>query len=230
MSDRPIMLGPEFDHLEDDFDERIHGDSAHADAMTALVDSLRRVARRRALPWFVNWQVFLTIGPGRNPFPYQPRPDVFVYPALPEPPRDVLVLERDGPPALVIQVTSPATSPAHDRSTLSPDGELGAYAVIGVPEYLVFDPGGTLIPGRVRAWQTGPGGRYAPWEPEGDGRWHSAALSISFAPDGLLLRVYNEDGQPVPTALELAEVIEERQRRIVALQDELRRARGESGS
>jgi len=93
-------------------------------------------------------------------------------------------------------------------------------AQAGIPEYLVYDPTGLLLPGRVRAWRLRAAGAYVPWEADTDGRWHSA-LGISFAPEvgGVLLRVYDQAGQLVPTPLELAAQVAE-------LTAELRRQRG----
>jgi hypothetical protein len=88
------------------------------------------------------------------------------------------------------------------------------------PEYLVFDPIGDFIPDQVLARRLGPDGPYESWLPDpATGRWHSA-LGVSFAPQGLLLRVYDPDGSLIPTMDEL-------ENEIVALQAELRRLRGE---
>ena len=64
-----------------------------------------------------------------------------------------------------------------------------------------------------------------PWQQEADGRWVSAALGIAFQPQGVLLRVYDQDGKLVPITEELADLVEERDRRLAALEEELRRLR-----
>ena len=65
-------------------------------------------------------------------------------------------------------------------------------------------------------------GGYVLWEPDAAGRWASAALGIAFRPQGLLLRIYDQDGRLVPT-------IDEQDARIAALEEELRRLRGGAG-
>jgi hypothetical protein len=105
---------------------------------------------------------------------------------------------------------------SYDLNTLNPAAKPSAYAQAGIPEYLVFDPIGDLIPDRVRAWRAGPGGAYMPWLPDPDtGRWHSA-LGISFAPQGFRLRVYDPAGNLIPTMDELEIQMEEREERLVA--------------
>jgi hypothetical protein len=91
---------------------------------------------------------------------------------------------------------------------------------------MVFDPTGQMIGEQVRAWRMGPTG-YEPWLSEGDGRWHSRALGIGFVPQGLRLRVYDQEGQLVPS---IREIVEERRRaaeRVATLEAENRRLRGE---
>jgi hypothetical protein len=108
-----------------------------------------------------------------------------------------------GPPALIIEIASPATARSHDLDTLNPRAKPSAYGQAGIPEYLVFDPIGEIIPDQVRAWRAGQDGAYVPWPPDPDtGRWHSA-LGISFAPQGFRLRVYDPDGRLIPTMEEL---------------------------
>jgi hypothetical protein len=107
------------------------------------------------------------------------------------------------------------------------------YERIGVSEYLVFDPIGQILPQQVRAWRRGALG-YEPWEPGRDGRWHSVALGVSFAPQGLWLRLYDQEGQLVST---IREINRERQQltnlnraqadELARLRAELRRLRGE---
>jgi hypothetical protein len=63
--------------------------------------------------------------------------------------------------------------------------------LIGVQEYLVFDPTGEFLGEQVRGWRRGDGG-WQPWPPEtrADDRqvWHSAVLGLAARPEGLLLR------------------------------------------
>ena len=53
-----------------------------------------------------------------------------------------------------------------------------------------------------------------PWEPASDGRWHSTALGLSFAPLGSLLRVYDGAGHLIPVIGEQGRMLAERDRRI----------------
>lgn len=133
--------------------------------------------------------------------------------------RSSLVLASDGPPALVIEVASPSTAVENDINLIAPNGKPAVYERIGVSEYLVFDPAGDILGVPVWARRAGTGG-FAPWEPEANGRWMSQALGIAFEPQGMLLRVYDQDGRPVPSTDELADRVEE-------LEAELRRLRGE---
>jgi hypothetical protein len=61
----------------------------------------------------------------------------------------------------------------------------------------------------------------------------SATLGIAFEPQGTLLRVYDQDGNPVRFTEELADLaaeqerrISEQQRRLAELEAELRKLRG----
>jgi hypothetical protein len=187
--------------------------------------------------------------------PYHSAPDILLHTATSFP--------IDQPSLRVaIEICSP-THPAggcpaayqHDLDTVDPEAKPQAYARIGIPEYLVYDPTDTIIrdePG-IRAWQMGPHGTYIPWLPDpATGRWHSR-LGISFggAPaceSGVLLRVYDPEGRVVPNnedmdtiaeaqeallaarSAELAEreaQLAEQATRIAALEAELRRRRSE---
>jgi len=68
-----------------------------------------------------------------------------------------------------------------------------AYAAIGVPEYIVFDPDGDLFVAPLLAWRL-DGASYAPWRPDDDGWWHSRALDVSFQPGHPYVRVRDRDG------------------------------------
>lgn len=233
MSTSTFALGPEFDLLPDDTEESLVGASYHQGNMTQLYDGLILCGPERGLPWFVGNQIKLLI-PRQGEHPaYQPSPDILVHPTLGEGERTWLSLVDDGPPALIIEVASPSTAVDHDLNLMSPRGKPSVYERIGVLEYLVFDPIGQILPGQVRAWRRGARG-YEPWEAEGDGRWHSGALGVSFAPQGLWLRLYDQNGQLVST---IREMHRERQRlsdanraqadELARLRAELRRLRGE---
>ena len=85
----------------------------------------------------------------------------------------------------------------------------------------------------MRGWRLNPRGN-TPWLPDDRGHWVSDPLGISFAPQGPLLRVYDQDGSLMPLYAEAIDTIAARERalaeqdrEIAALQAELRRLRGE---
>lgn len=221
-----IALGREFDFLPDDTEESLLGAPIHQFAIVILFTCLTRYARRLGLPWFVGNQTTLVI-PRADGRPYQPAPDLLLHPTLGRTPETSLHVADDGPPALVIEVASPSTARTHDLDTLRPQAKPGVYACTGIAEYLVFDPTAALIPERVRAWCLGPGGVYVPWEPDERGHWVSWALGISFALRGPMLAAYDADGTLLPGDNDMDAVVEEREREIAALRDEVRRLRGE---
>jgi hypothetical protein len=233
-----IALGPQFADLADDTDDSILGSSTHQGAITTLHDGLDACGHGRDLPWFVGNQIRMIVPcVGRRSASLSP--DILVHPTLSNGSRDSIIVAADGPPALVIEIASPSTAVARDLNEATPSAKPAAYAVLGIPEYLVFDATGEFLPEHLWARKLGPHG-YVPWEPEADGRWHSA-FGISFAPQGFLLRVYDQDGQLVPTGPELraynrrltelmderAAQLAERDERITALEAELRRLRKE---
>jgi flagellar biosynthesis GTPase FlhF len=105
-----------------------------------------------------------------------------------------------GAPLFVAEIAS--------ASTLDTDrvGKRIAYALAGIPEYLLFDPSGGLLAAPIEAWRLPwPGARvYQPWLPEPDGSWRSQSLEVWFVPDLPILRVRGKDGQlldpPLATA------------------------------
>jgi Uma2 family endonuclease len=237
-----VALGAEFDALPDDTEEALLGSMLHQRVIVSDVNSLTRVSKRGNLGWKIGNQLKLIIpreGGGR---PYQPSPDIIVHTSpLVDDHQSSLNINAYGPPALAIEVCSPSTAFAHDLDTFNPAAKPSAYARAGIPEYLVFDPTGDIIPELVRAWRRGLGETYEPWLPDpATGRWHSA-LGISFAPRGVLLRVYDADGAIVPdnddmddllAALQAEREMERAQlaeatARIAELEAQLRRQRGE---
>ena len=222
-----IALGPELDWLPDDTEESLLGTSVHQMVIVSLDNCIDRVKRQNQLPWFIGNQLKMIIPRGRGRAAYYPSPDIIIHATLGGAMLSSLAVAQDGPPALAIEVASPdppfgrvPRARAHDLDTFNPAAKPRAYEQGGIAEYLVYDPLGTLLPERVRAWRIGAAGVYEPWLPAADGRWHSA-LGISFAPerDGLLLRVYGPDGQLVPTNAEMDDIV-------AALEAELRRRSG----
>ena len=213
-----VALGPEFDHLPDDTEETLVGATSHQGSINLLYDSLTLCGPDRGLPWLVGNQLMLLI-PRQVGRAYRPSPDIMVHPTLGDVERTSLDVAIDGPPVLIIEVASPSTSLSADLNLDSPSGKPGVYASIGVLEYLVFDPTSQLIEEQVRAWRMGPSG-YESWLPETDGRWYSRSLGISFVPQGMRMRVYDQDGQLVPSIREIVAARRE-------LEAENRRLRGE---
>lgn len=233
---RTIVLGPAFDHLADDTEETLLGASYHQDAIVTVYQSLQWYRRSHGLPWFIGNQLKLLVPRAGGRPAYSPSPDLLIHTTLGNDLRASLSVAREGVPALIIEVLSPSTGLGTD---LDAAGKLGAYAAMGVAEYLTFDPVGEIIPERVRAWRLGPVGTYEPWVPQG-GRWASV-LGIAFAPQGLQMRVFDEAGTPIPRYDEIAlrmreqaqvqaaqeHALAERERELAALRAELARLRGE---
>jgi Uma2 family endonuclease len=204
MVTRTIALGPELDWLPDDTEESLLGTSIHQAVIVILDTCLNYFRRRAGLPWFVGNQLKLIIPRQGDREAYRPSPDIIVHANLTATELTSLNVQVYGPPALVIEVASPSTAQSHDLDTLNPAAKPSAYAQAGIPEYLVFDPIGDIIPEQVRAWRMGPEGSYIPWLPDpATGRWHSA-LGVSFASHGLRLRVYDPNGNLIPTTDEIA--------------------------
>jgi hypothetical protein len=102
-----------------------------------------------------------------------------------------------------------------------------------VEEYLVFDPTREWLGTAVRAWHATARG-FTTWPAGRDGRWHSRVVPVSFQPEGLLLRVDDDQGVRMLHALEAARRVyeqaqraEEQARHIAKLEAEIRRLRGE---
>lgn len=186
------------------------------------------------LPWFIGNQIKVIVPREGRRAPFMPSPDILVHPTLTKASRTSLVLATDGPPALVIEVARPLTMLTSDLNLTAERGKPGVYEAIGVAEYIVFDPTAEFVTEQVWARRSEAGG-YAPWLPDERGRWVSAALGgIAFAPQGALLRVYDQEGRLVPLTEELADLLDERERQltererqIAALEAELQRLRGD---
>jgi Uma2 family endonuclease len=229
-----VALGPEFDLLPDDTEEALSGSMLHQRVIVSDVNSLTRYSKRANLGWRIGNQLKLVI-PRAGGRPYQPSPDIIVHTSPHLSDRQTsLQVNTFGPPALAIEVCSPSTAIEHDLDTFNPQAKPSAYARAGIPEYLVFDPTGDLIPDLIRAWRAGPAGEYESWLADPvTGRWHSA-LGISFVPQGVLLRVFDPDGNIVPDNDDMDEIVAALQAerdselaRISELEAELRRQRGE---
>jgi Uma2 family endonuclease len=218
------------DTLHSDTEESVVGPQWHQNAISALSDMLEEVARRRGATWGVCNQIALLGLQHEDGTPYNPRPDVMVL-AQPLPSGHVssISLNEAGVPLFIAEIASDSTV-GNDVG----DKRL-AYAAIGVPEYVVFDPDGDLFSPPLLAWRLQAGG-YVPWKPEADGSWHSASLAVAFQPTQPYLGVRDRDGRQIelPRAVrERAEHLEQQlsavEQRRAELEEQLRRLRAERG-
>jgi Uma2 family endonuclease len=238
----PVRLLPDdHRHLPDDTEESVVGTEWHQAAMRILVNALQDVAERAHPTWHVGDQLTL-IGPQPGGL-WRPKPDVSVHPTAGPQLRRELDTRPEGLPTLAFEVLSATTWERDLMLEENPDRPLGkAWGYLemwGVPEYLAFDPQGEFIPGQVRAWKR-VGGQTENWEPGPSGRYESV-LGVSFAVEGSLLRVYDEQGQPVRFSLEKNTLLKDQARqladeqaarreneeRLAELEAELRRLRDE---
>jgi len=203
--------------LHDDGEEDLVGADWHQDAIRELSTGLKNMGRIRHLPWHVGDQLTLVaIKPDGSV--WRPSPDVMIHPAAGPEKRAELVASVDGVPILIIEVASPSTW-EYDIDLVG--GKAWGYLQLGVSNYLVFDPRGDLLDEPCRGWQIESGMVHG-WAPQADGRYHVTGLSLSFAPEGNLLRTFEPDGHPVPFTFETS-------RRIAELEAELARVRDRSG-
>ena len=179
------------DTLLSDTEESVVGTSWHQDATSFLADMLREVARRHGAAWGVCNQIALQGLQHEDGTAYDPRPDVMV---LTRPLRSgrmsSITLAEAGVPLFVAEIAS--------RSTVGRDkgDKRHAYEAIGIPEYVVFDPDGDLLPDVLRGWRLREG-VYVPWRPEADGWWHSASLELALEATQPFLGVRDRDDQRI---------------------------------
>ncbi len=222
-----VALGPEFALLPDDTEEALMGSMLHQRVIVSSVNSATRHSHRNNLGWKIGNQLKLIIPREHGLRPYQPSPDILIHTSpLVSDHQTSLNVNVYGPPALAIEVCSPSTALEHDLDTFSYNAKPNAYARAGIPEYLVFDPTGDLIAELIKAWRIGAQGYYEPWLPSANGRWHSA-LGISFAPVGVLLRLYDAQGEIIPNNEDMDEILAAKESRIAELEAQLRQQRGE---
>jgi hypothetical protein len=77
-----------------------------------------------------------------------------------------------------------------------------AYAAIGVPEYVVFDPVGNVLSTPLLAWRLESGG-YVSWRPDADGSWSSRSLEVAFQSTQPFLGVRDRDGMQIEPSREV---------------------------
>ena len=204
------------DWLPGDTEESVVGTEWHQEAIGALADALREVARRRGAAWGICEQVGLRGPRYASGRPYEPRPDVMVLAQpLPSGDRSWVALAECGAPLFIAEAAS--------DSTVGNDiGEKRhAYAAAGVAEYVVFDPGGTLLGAPALAWRL-VAGVYVPLRPEADGWWHSRALDIALRDAHPHLLVRDHDGQVIELTHEVRRRAHAQEERLRLAEEKLR--------
>jgi Uma2 family endonuclease len=175
---------------EDDTEESVMGSDWHMKAIVEAFNPLLTHAEEReaaqAPPWYVSSQITVIVPLPRRIRPWHPKPDLVVVVGLPANDRTSYDTRREGPmPQFVLEVASESTW----RDDVEEKRDL--YFLVGVQEYVVFDPTGEFLPERIRAWHTGEDGRQ-PWAPvvdaEGHAVWRSAVLGLSLRVERPLLR------------------------------------------
>jgi Uma2 family endonuclease len=192
------------DWLLDDTEESVVGTAWHQEARDATRIMLQEEAARRGTTWGVYEEVGLSGLPRPGGTNYNPRPDVMVLAQPIAGDEPAVALSVVGAPLFVAEIASNSTL-HNDR-----EGKRIAYALAGIPEYLIFDHSGVLLDSPIEAWRLPhPGARvYQPWLPEADGSWRSQALEVWFVPDPPFLLVRGKDGRlphpPLGTSLRAA--------------------------
>ncbi len=147
-------------------------------------------------------------------------PDLYVVKGVPNGQRDTYKVWEEGGrvPCLVIEVTS--------KNTRMEDlgDKMAKYRdVLGVREYIMFDPRAEWIPTRLRGYLL-QDGVYQPMSAGPSGRLSSPELGLELVTVGRHLRFYAPGAtEPLPTRVERADNAEEENRRLRA---ELNRLRG----
>ncbi len=174
--------------LASDTEESVVGTQWHQDARDQLTDMLRDIADRRGAPWGVCEEITLIGLRHEDGSDYDPKPDVMVLrQPLPRGSVASVRLDRVGAPLFIAEVASDSTK-GNDQGD-----KRAAYAAVGVPEYMVFDPDGDLLSAPLLAWRL-EGVTYVPWQAAADGWWHSRTLDVSFRPGHPYMDVRDRDG------------------------------------
>ncbi|HEY4003114.1 MAG TPA: Uma2 family endonuclease [Candidatus Xenobia bacterium] len=149
--------------------------------------------------------------------PYKHRsPDVLVTLGIPKKLRDNYKIWEEGKaPDFIIEVTSKTTR-VEDLGE-----KKGLYAVLGVQEYLIFDPLRDYLVPNFRAWRL-EGGDYVPVVGE---RFNSEALGLEFRIMTDRLRVFRPDGTMLATAFEAEQRTQQLEAEVAALRRRLEEGR-----
>ncbi|MBI1878413.1 MAG: Uma2 family endonuclease [Chloroflexi bacterium] len=137
-------------------------------------------------------------------------PDVFVVKGISRHDRRIYKLWEEGvAPCAIFEITSRSTR-LEDVGT-----KRALYEMLGVQEYILFDPLDEYLSPRFQAFSL-VGGNYQPLALLPDGTLHSHELGVILRPEGKFLRVIDPaTGQAVPTldeAVDLAYLEAERAR------------------
>jgi hypothetical protein len=198
----------------DDSEESVVGSEYHQHVIDAVRDGLRMAARANGAEWHTQSQLGLTGFRRPDGSAYSMLPDVFVHPhPNPHPESgELLTTAEVGVPLLAIEVLSASTF-RHDLDEQR--GKAWSYADAGVAEYLVVDYGLQYTTEHVWARRLQAGG-WGAWPIGSDGRWESPTLGVSFAFDGLYLRVYDAQGRLKPLPQEADVLLIERDEQLRA--------------
>jgi len=199
--------------LPDDTEEDMVGADWHQYTTDVVYDGTRDVADLDHLPWHVGNQLTLVGWTPRGV--WRPAPDIAIYPTAGPELRKEMSVKNDGPPALVVEVASPSTW-EYDVNDVS--GKAAGYLGLGVEYYLVFDPTGELLSPPCRGWRR-VDGITRDWRPEADGSYRCASLGISLRPEGIILRVIDRAGRPIPTREERLEQLAEQARQLAGREE-----------
>ena len=247
LTSTPLWLSTEL-VVEDDTEESVVGSDNHQDAIEYAHGPLVEYVREQdsdSPRWYVSNQVMVLVDVPQRSTPWRCKPDLFVVPNVPVHSRASYDTRTDGPmPPFIVEVASEGT---WERDV----GEKrDMYSRAGVQEYLVFDPTSDLLGEPVRAWYR-VDNELIPWAPrlraDGVAVWESVVLGLAVRPEGLVLRFDHPTRGPLPllrdmhirlaaeqAVREAAEtaLTAERQakmeavHRVAALEEELRRLRG----
>jgi Uma2 family endonuclease len=202
------------DWLESDTEESIVGTEWHQEAIGTLATMLRVVADRRGVTWGVCEQIQVLGLRKQSGEEYSPRPDVMVLPHSIDKSRSRVHVSEIQTPLFITEVAS--------ESTLVQDlvDKAYVYAQLSVPEYVVFDPVGSLLKGPIRAWRLASSAPspYIPWPPDEQGHLYSAALDIAIEVTQPLLGVRDRDGRLIESAVAMARRLEAMEQRLHKLE------------
>ncbi len=221
--ERSMRVAP--DWLPDDTEESIVGTEWHQEAIGGLADMLREAAERHGTAWGVCEQIELSGLHRHDDTGYAPRPDVMVLRRELAGSRASIHLTEAGIPLFVAEIASSSTVRG-DR-----EGKREAYAAVGIPEYLIFDPSGDLLDTPIEAWRLPDptADRYVPWMPERDGWWYSRGLDVTFRAGQPLLAVRDRDGSLIETSRGARRALRAERAARQALEEQLRQLRERRG-